>query len=347
MLLVLLAGGGIVLVLELAFAGMATTQIGCTACHVSGAKAEELSDSPHADRSCRSCHAPGGVIAVARMNVRAASNLISYMTGRRYQTTGVSFSEVCRSCHAETLSQTVTVRGVRISHAAFVAARAQDGQNGELRSSQPVNLECSYCHSDAAHVAPAGGTTSLEVHSSCGTQACHDGVAVSDACDLCHTQRSSTTGASSPHPPDWGSTHGMGDLQSCSTCHEAAACKECHGVSLPHDPNTFAYAHGAEANQAGSACYACHEEASCSSCHAVPMPHADDYLTVHGRDAVDRGTEVCAKCHLESGCLRCHARHLHIGVAPEIIEKLEKASGGQGGAVEPSGTSDAGTVTSP
>ena len=48
------------------------------------------------------------------------------------------------------------------------------------------------------------------------------------------------------------------------------------------------------------------------------------YLQTHGKDAVDKGTEVCVNCHLESGCLRCHVRHLHIGVAPEIIQKLEK-----------------------
>jgi len=297
----------VVVVLEFAFVTMATTETGCNVCHAPRVKGRELASSPHADQSCRSCHAPGGVVGFLRQNVRAGSNLVSVVTRRQGSEVGIAFSPVCRACHAGDIAQTVTAAGVRMNHAAVVR----------------VSYDCTFCHPAVAHVPPAGSTDSTDPHSLCGSTACHENVNSASGCGTCHVNPSIQATTSS-HPAGWGTTHGLGDLSTCTTCHKPTECKKCHGVELPHDTGVFIYNHGKQAEEAGSACFACHEKRNCGTCHKVAMPHAAGYLQTHGKNAVDKGTEVCVNCHLESGCLRCHVRHLHIGVAPEIIQKLEK-----------------------
>ncbi len=314
----------VVVVLEFAFVAMATTETGCNVCHAPQVKGRELADSPHADQSCRSCHAPGGVVSFLRQNVQAASNLVSVVTRRQSSEVGIAFSPVCRACHAEDIAQSVTAAGVRMNHAALYPPENQGTDEGDPAAAVRVSYDCTFCHPAVAHVPPAGSTGSTDPHSLCSGTACHENVNSANGCGTCHVNPG-IQATTSPHPAGWGATHGLGDLSTCTTCHQPTECKKCHGVELPHDTGVFIYNHGKQAEQAGSGCFACHEKQNCETCHKVAMPHAADYLQTHGKDAVDKSTEVCANCHLESGCLRCHVRHLHIGVAPEIIQKLENS----------------------
>jgi len=328
LLALLLVGLGVSLVLEGVFIGMATTQTGCSTCHVTKTKLAELAESPHRDQDCRSCHVPGGAVGMVRLNVMAATNLLSWPFGGSGSTTGHSFSPVCASCHRAALETTVVASGIRMNHAAVTAEpRAQERDDQTNISSGGTILECSFCHADASHRPAKGGSASVAAHSLCGGSGCHDGVSAPNGCEVCHVDGPPAVDAAAAHPTDWTGRHGMGDLSTCAVCHEPSECRKCHGVDLPHDRQTSVFSHGSEAQEAGPACYECHGEATCVACHVIPMPHADDYLQGHSKDAVEQPPGTCGTCHLQSGCERCHLRHLHLGVAPEIIEKLEKISG--------------------
>lgn len=326
----------VVVVLELVFVGMAVTNSSCSRCHLPQAKAAELAESPHAGQLCSSCHASsGGVLAMARVNLHAGANLLSYLTGGRQSPVGQSFSTACLSCHEKELRETVTVRGIRMNHPSLASPTSRDLGPSASQPLRSLEYDCTYCHAEVAHIPARGGTGSVDSHSLCEGSGCHDGATVSAACDVCHVEKPEARQTANPHPRAWSSSHGLGDLGTCLRCHQSGDCRECHGVDLPHDKDTFIYDHGVQAGASATACYSCHEAANCEACHAVPMPHQEQYLLRHGQDASENGPQVCANCHLESGCLRCHTKHLHTGVAPEIIEKLEKATAEQSGGDSP------------
>ena len=72
-------------------------------------------------------------------------------------------------------------------------------------------------------------------------------------CDLCHQGRDAAARVKSSafavtHGPKWKTTHGMGDIATCTVCHAASDCADCHGAGVPHEPN-FVDVHSSYAAQ--------------------------------------------------------------------------------------------------
>lgn len=115
------------------------------------------------------------------------------------------------------------------------------------------------------------------------------------------------------HGPEWKNTHGMGDAATCSVCHAAADCVECHGVGVPHEAS-FVDVHASYALQPKEQCSSCHKQTFCDACHRTAMPHPAGFTQQHPTAAKDK-PELCERCHAESDCKNCHVKHSHPGGA--------------------------------
>jgi hypothetical protein len=148
--------------------------------------------------------------------------------------------------------------------------------------------------------------------------ACHTERNASLECETCHDDKVDREQVTSTiwrvtHGSTWQVTHGMGDTDSCATCHHPTYCSRCHGVALPH-PADFGTTHGAPAQAARAKCSQCHDrKAFCDDCHGISMPHPASFLPKHSKLAAERHDGACMKCHYESDCDNCHTRHIHPG----------------------------------
>jgi predicted CXXCH cytochrome family protein len=197
-----------------------------------------------------------------------------------------------------------------------------------------VTSECAYCHTDPENIPPAGGRTSdlifpHEIHVPAGggcdgchagiataaagvsvpgptmetCYTCHNDVAQSNACELCHRNFAMLL------PPD----HRVADFAhkhrdetrlgalavECRTCHTETFCQECHqGTGLKNfttrdrmtDPRprtstqdapdqtvlqsvhglNYRFTHGIDARARESECLSCHtQQTFCADCHAA------------------------------------------------------------------------------
>ena len=267
---------------------------GCDWCHAMEPYAEAHADTLHAGIGCASCHATGGLTTVPAEGLRAVGWALAAATGRSPLPADVS-DNPCRDCHDETLTETTAWRGIAVRHADF--------------ADQP----CAYCHSGTAHAVESRTYRLPEMDDCMG---CHKGAADDPSrCSICHVgdaeRREGVTSWRSTHGEGWETTHGMGDLDSCSACHAPRYCVDCHGVRVPHPVDWAAY-HGASAlGEAGEGCLTCHEQGWCSSCHGIDMPHPDTFLPEHGPLSDAMGEERCLRCHAEVACDICHFASSH------------------------------------
>lgn len=287
----------------------------CASCHAMKPFAAELEASAHAEVSCYDCHLTAGAwdwpqfkaTELARMYPRGI--LGGELTGPVTRT-GAS---PCIRCHEDVLMGTVSAQGLRINHGVCAAGGS-----------------CDNCHSTVAH-GSAVRWAREPVMEDCA--ACHAEAGASVACDLCHDGRiESDRLAAGPwqitHGPAWETTHGMGNLASCATCHPADYCVRCHQISLPH-PIDFPSRHGADAIEAPGSCETCHDRAAlCDTCHGMEMPHPGSFLKEHGSLATSFTDGRCTGCHYESDCQTCHETHVHPGASDGTINTpLPKAGG--------------------
>jgi len=130
---------------------------------------------------------------------------------------------------------------------------------------------------------------------------------------------SGLSGSVAKNVVQWRETHGMGDQDTCQTCHPADFCAKCHGVPVPH-PIDFGASHGQAAIENPSACLTCHksEETFCDTCHGTEMPHPADYIQAHVTIAQGDSDPRCIRCHVQSDCSACHALHTHPGGASGV-----------------------------
>jgi len=150
---------------------------------------------------------------------------------------------------------------------------------------------------------------------------CHKAKNAPMECNTCHDEEGEEgqeITANGPwqvtHGPAWEKTHGLGDQDTCHTCHPADFCSKCHGVPVPH-PIDFGATHGQYANENTSECLVCHKSQRrfCDACHGMAMPHPDKFLEAHVRVAGGRTDPRCIRCHVASDCDACHALHVHPG----------------------------------
>ncbi|MBU2602629.1 MAG: NapC/NirT family cytochrome c [Actinobacteria bacterium] len=298
-------------VAEVGFVVQATTQRGCSWCHVPERVLAENSESSHAQVRCLDCHRTQGSLNLLELNVRAVRNLVVHMSPFSDIDASRAFvpSSTCFSCHeSQIVGRLAVANNIRMRHSDVLDAR----------------IPCASCHTRALHgdSPVTGGLT----HASCSF--CHDGTTAGTACSVCHMTEPTGGVAQLPgieaivHGSEVGTIHGMGDLSACTICHARTFCKSCHGVELPHDPNAFPHLHGAQAIEARGACTDCHKQSFCDSCHQIEMPHPEGFLPEHEERMRELDRATCDRCHVPEDCQYCHTAHIHPGLPPEALEEL-------------------------
>ncbi len=281
-----------------------------------------LAESSHAQVGCYACHLPGGAWSYPSFKAREWGPMLAGALTKRGVTgssDGVA-TAACLRCHEPVMDGPLVGNGTRIDHAACTVS--SDG--------------CTSCHSTTAHGAATRWRRS-PVMEECIR--CHVTYKAPTECDTCHEGRRERDRLRRgpwqvTHGKTWRTTHGLGDLRYCGTCHPADYCVRCHGTPLPHGVD-FGRTHGAAATSPGAKCADCHDTKTlCEDCHGMPMPHPAGYLPDHPK-AVDRyGEKVCARCHLiAQDCEGCHAAHIH----PATTEGTLGGPGGLIGVPNPGG----------
>jgi len=204
----------------------------------------------------------------------------------------------CLKCHENVFTARVRKNGLRIEHR-FCAPRDT----------------CDGCHTAAVH-GDAIRWTRQSIMEECVV--CHSEQKVPTECDTCHDGRIESERLQKgpwqiTHGSNWETTHGMGDLRYCATCHPEDYCTPCHKTRLPHGLD-FPARHGAEALARNNTCLKCHDAKSlCDPCHGLAMPHPTGFLGSHSSIAATRDDASCLACHRVSDCERCHNTHTHPG----------------------------------
>ena len=281
-------------------AGVGSSSGVCESCHRAVVVATEK--SAHAAVPCSDCHAPGAEAVGFRADVILRMYPSKLLGGEPSGAVRETSRKACLTCHGSVLSAVTQAgpRGLRINHAACA-----------------TEATCDSCHSATAHGAEVRWVRG-PVMEDC--IACHREQAVTTECTVCHEGRNETERlATGPwqvtHGPKWRQTHGMGDLDSCVTCHPKDYCVRCHKVSVPHDER-FGAQHGGIASADVKSCQGCHRSKRfCDACHGVPMPHPGGFLRRHSKDAKTVTNPACQRCHAVEDCRRCHERHIHPGNA--------------------------------
>lgn len=288
----------------------------CTSCHrVLGEISEPLA---HSQVGCYSCHAPriGDKVAfkadeILRMYPRALFG------GAPSGPVRETAREACLSCHEDIIGAVLPGDGgYRIDHAACAPEASCDG-----------------CHSMTAH-GTAVRWKRQPIMEDCTS--CHRLENVTDECDACHTGKTRERRLEAgpwqvTHGRNWRTVHGMGDLESCQTCHPDDYCAKCHKVQVPH-AKTFGAEHGDAAKTDRKSCTTCHKsDQYCTACHGIEMPHPAGFLRQHSKIAKNTEDPVCERCHTPEDCRRCHTRHIHPGFARQAAGLGIPKVPGQGG----------------
>lgn len=282
----------------------------CTGCHSMRIYSESATQA-HGSLECRACHRGPGGLAILGEGFGMQRWIAAEATGVTPRISAFDDSP-CRDCHEEELLETRVRHGIRIRHVEF------------------VDRPCLDCHGGTGHELERRlyGTALMEECTECHSAAPAD----PDTCDLCHDP-GSQRGNEKPttwrvtHGPNWKTTHGMGDLRTCVTCHEPERCASCHGVSLPHPP-VWHRSHGKDLTaESRKACMTCHEEKWCVQCHGgMTMPHVDSYIMMHQVDAKSE-PKTCTLCHVPESCDDCHRLAAHPQVDGVAGHEIEGASG--------------------
>lgn len=287
--------GATVAVSALSFAaGLAVrSDVGCGACHEMQAYQAAAKDSMHGTLECAECHATPGTFGLLADGLRA----FSWVAASGPALTEID-SERCLACHENVREEVLQAAGISVRHSDFL---------GE---------SCSTCHGGTAHKVESRWYRVLEMDD---CMSCHRSSGQNpEQCGECHVpdpasreRREGPTAWRATHGPGWKSTHRMGTLTTCVSCHIPGFCTECHGVRVPH-PADWLASHGPVTVESSQApCETCHDAGWCTGCHGVDMPHEPGFLPAHGLRATQVGEQVCARCHNPQTCVMCHYESSH------------------------------------
>jgi len=288
----------------------------CESCH--RPHADALAQSTHVEVTCAECHTSGGRWGSAGTAMRALFVMVpSQLVGGSVRgNPGVRISrDACEQCHSRGMETAAESGGMRINHGACAAPPTK----------------CDTCHGAVAHGKAVRWPRAPEMEPCI---ACHRETAATTECDLCHVGRLPEDRITSgpwrvTHGPTWKSTHGMGELSSCGTCHEADTCIRCHNIEVPHGGG-FLVSHGKEALKPTNKCAVCHKsKAWCDACHGMAMPHPSGFLAQHSRLAKGTRDPKCVNCHRVDDCARCHEAHVHPGLPDDVLKQLTPRRGGR------------------
>lgn len=284
-----------------------SSAVRCTACHSGSGFRKATEASAHAKVDCRSCHmARGATGKVAFVLQEPLHTLFPPGHTARREAAAVPNAR-CVECHATALHGVSQSNGIRIKHSACASGAS-----------------CTECHSAVAHGNATPWVRSYDMDT---CVACH-AASANVACDLCHTGRRATARVSSAsfavtHGRNWRTTHGMGDVATCTVCHKASDCRECHGAGVPHEAK-FVEVHAEYATGSNARCSTCHEAAFCLDCHGTKMPHSTRFSRNHAKASKD-DPQLCERCHDGKDCTDCHLKHVHPGGAVGTSVSVEGA----------------------
>lgn len=304
-------------ILTVAFAAVAVVGVtaatlpGCESCHLDESgfqQATAATSHSQADVTCVSCHVQDDVVGRAKFGAYQAFGM--YVPLLDPSATGATavLDTSCLSCHEQVTSGVVEARGVRIAHEFCAAGSA-----------------CIDCHSEVGHGEATPWPRIAEMND---CMDCHKARGASLACETCHVGRVEIVRSSRPefavtHGPNWQETHGMGEMSSCSACHQEGSCSKCHGPGVPHG-NEFLLSHAEMSQLPDATCQSCHDVAFCDSCHLTEMPHPREFVVGHS-DIVERdGDTSCMRCHVVADCDTCHVKHVHPGGAVGNIPRPDR-----------------------
>ncbi|MHB1340767.1 MAG: hypothetical protein ACYC77_01980 [Coriobacteriia bacterium] len=285
-----------VLVSGLAF----SSGVACASCHAMKPYVAAAGASAHAPTGCIECHRDDGVLAPMTGGVRVTRMIVGTLSNAAPDAYDVGAAG-CIRCHETVLTDTIASRGISVRHADF------------------LGTPCGQCHEGTGHALEERVYKSPEMDD---CLACHAaGLSDLGGCDLCHVDDSSSRVADArsawgvTHGSAWESTHGMGDLTTCISCHSRDACAKCHGVQMPH-PAQWKRGHGSGLTASTrEACVTCHEQDWCVECHGgVEMPHPSGFIATHDESVTTHGHQTCLQCHGFLGCEACHVAGRHRAV---------------------------------
>lgn len=273
----------------------------CTTCHEIAAYDSSPGARAHASVQCSSCHAPQTPLGGLQLRLQVLGSMVpAKFVGSATPNPRPEISrQACLECHANVMTGTLSVKGLKIKHSTCAATGS-----------------CVACHGEAGHAVPAVTWHDQPVMADC--IACHKRMNAPVACNTCHPNEPLRAAiVRGPwqilHGPQWKTMHGQGDLTTCSTCHRPTDCQTCHNVTMPH-PADWRLTHGKVALRNPSACTVCHKNNQiCSTCHGIQMPHPANFMSQHPKVATSVNDPVCQRCHLSADCQSCHTKHVHPG----------------------------------
>jgi len=280
--------------------GVATTALpGCQGCHFKNPDFKAATTgTAHGQVSCVACHVQTDrVVPRTKFGFYEAFGMWLPILNPSSTDVVAVKDDRCLKCHAVVTTKVVESSGLRIKHSSCAEGRA-----------------CVDCHSPVGH---GSATRWPRVFSMNDCVTCHKESHASLACTSCHVGRTEDRpliGAeyTVTHGPTWMKTHGMGQMSSCSVCHQAGACSRCHGSGVPHTPD-FLSVHAKIAVQADAKCAMCHAKTFCLGCHQMEMPHPKSFPPTHSAIVKRDGDTKCMRCHTKADCTGCHERHVHPG----------------------------------
>ncbi|MCL2024299.1 MAG: hypothetical protein FWG78_00775 [Coriobacteriia bacterium] len=270
----------------------------CSSCHVT--VAEATAERAHVDMACTDCHNTGGRLAYRQI---VMYSMVTRLANPSNLGAANVSDETCLTCHETDVTRGTTLsNGINIRHSACAAT-----------------LACTVCHSTAGHSTPGlQYQYSMDQCLWCHTDQMVD-AANEESCYLCHDGRyrsvipNNTSAFRITHNENWLRTHGLGDMNSCRSCHTTETfCGRCHGPLVPHPP-TILMRHSEPARDPNNKCDSCHPQSFCDDCHGMEIPHPERFLQEHAAITNELGEDACYGCHLTSDCLRCHMAHIHPG----------------------------------
>lgn len=275
----------IVFILTVAAFSITSQPRTCTFCHPLKTYYEAWKESPHAQKSCLSCHAEPGILGYLEAKQKGLSNAFAYLASHKFEPESQSPDKACLNCHSRVREKTSSKK-VRMSHREVIEG----------------GLHCYECHPSVGHQTATPTASTMEKCLSC-----HQESKASPACSTCHP----IDIAYQPHLEleNYRLAHFSEDF-SCRGCHSKETdelCFACHLIEMPHPTGWEEGKHAKPAFQNKWICYRCH--ARCRQCHerlqagSNPWYHGDNWLQEHRHYQPSE----CEGCHRPNLCQICHA----------------------------------------
>ncbi|MGD8277715.1 MAG: cytochrome c3 family protein [Gemmatimonadota bacterium] len=301
----------------------------CVQCHAHQAQDHTV------DADCATCHIPlaetafdaARIAALPKPATHEQQSFLLRVHGRSAETSTAS----CAVCHARQTCTTCHVNATSVSQIAAMPEAPESMTLPELRARYPRPAS----HSDEFFSRTHGAIASLGACSTCHAR---------ESCETCHAASPPLVVTALPSraeaqargvnlrrvaplshsAPGFASEHGplaSADGASCTQCHAANTCADCHDASSQpvFHPADFMLRHSSAAYGGRLECANCHDtRVFCQECHRSsgfqsqgslgPGFHTAEplWLLRHG-GAARRGLESCTTCHAQRDCLQCHS----------------------------------------